>query len=190
MMERERLPDVTARVPITRAVFDGLEFIRRSGATNMLDRPIVLMLAKEWGFTETAEWIESVDTATYGRLIFEGPAIMENEQADHVVEPDAIDQVNELEVLNQAWDYERAKVQDIIATLGKQAILTIADTYETEQMGVLFNSPFLTQISVEREALVRNLGEASRFWLQLQESMSEVGRGIGSLQFLIDPENN
>lgn len=74
--------------------------------------------------------------------------------------------------------------------IGKQAILTIADTYEIEQMGVLIDSPFLPQIHAEREALVRDLGEASRLWLQLQESMSEVERSIGSLNFLIDPENH
>lgn len=189
-MEKEKSLEADTRVEIPRVVFDGLEFIRRSGATNMLDRPMVLNLAKEWGFAETAEWIESVDTGTYGRLIFQGPEIMENEPSDHAVEPDASDQANELDVLSQAWDHERTRVQDIITTLGKRAILTIADTYETEQMGVLFDSPFLPQISAEREALVRNLGEASRLWLQLQESMSEVGRGIASLQFLIDPENN
>ena len=189
-MDRERLPEANNRVPITRAVFDGMEFIRRSGATNMLDRPMVLNLAKEWGFTETAEWIESVSTGTYGRLIFQGPEIRENEQMDHAVEQDAIDRANERDVLNQAWAHERASVQDIINALGKQAILTIADTYETEHMGVLIDSPFLPQIRAERDALVRNLGEASALWLQLQESMSEVERGIGSLQFLIDPENH
>lgn len=59
-MEREQ--GTNDRVQITRAVFDGLEFIRRSGATNMLDRPMVLGLAREWDFNETAAWIESVDT--------------------------------------------------------------------------------------------------------------------------------
>lgn len=178
------------RVQITRAVFNGLEFIRRSGATNMLDRPMVLNLAQEWGFIETAEWIESVDTGIYGRLIFQGPEIMQDEQMDHAAEPDAIDQANELDVLNQAWEHESAKMQEIITALGKKAILTIADTYEIEHMGVLVDSPFLPQIKAERDALVRNLGEASRRWLQLQDSMSEVERGIGSLQFLIDPESN
>lgn len=187
-MEKE--PEDNTRVQISRAVLDGLEFVRRSGATNMLDRPIVLNLAKEWGFAETAEWIESVDTGIYGRLIFQGPAIMENEPMDHTVEQDAIEQANELDVFNHAWDHERARVQDIITGLGKQAILTIADTYEIEKMGVLIDSPFLPQIIAERETLVRNLGEASTLWLQLQESMSKVERGVGSLRFLIDSENN
>lgn len=189
-MDRERQPEATNRVQITRAVFDGLEFIRQSGATNMLDRPIVLTLAKEWGFTETVEWIESVDTGTYGRLIFQGPDIVENEQTDLAAEPDAMNQTNEFDVLHQAWSHERARVQDIITALGKQAILTIADTYEIEHMGVLIDSPFLPQINAERDALVRNLGAASSLWLELQVSISEVERGIGSLQFLIDPENN
>jgi hypothetical protein len=66
-MERERPPDHTTRVQITKSVFEGLEFVRRSGATNMLDRPMVLQLAREWNLTETADWIERVDTNTYGR---------------------------------------------------------------------------------------------------------------------------
>jgi hypothetical protein len=53
-------------VQITKAVFDGLQFIRRAGATNMLVRPVVLKLAQEWSFDEIADWIESVDTGTYG----------------------------------------------------------------------------------------------------------------------------
>ncbi|MGN6483783.1 MAG: DUF5049 domain-containing protein, partial [Thermomicrobiales bacterium] len=57
------------RVQVTKAVFDGLEIIRQSGATNMLDRLVVLQLAREWDLTETADWIERVDSATYGRLI-------------------------------------------------------------------------------------------------------------------------
>lgn len=113
-MDKERLSGDDNRVPITKAAFDGLEFIRRSGATNMLDRPMVLNLAQEWGFAETAEWIESVDSGTYGRLIFQGPEIMENEQTGHGVEQHAIDQVNELDAFNRAWFHERARVQDII----------------------------------------------------------------------------
>lgn len=64
-------------VEITKAVFDGLEFIRQSGVTNMLDRPTVLQLAREWEFDATADWIESVDTRTYGELIFKGPIVID-----------------------------------------------------------------------------------------------------------------
>lgn len=66
-------------VEIRRAVFDGLEFIRQSGVTNMLDRPMVLQLAVEWGFDATADWIESVDTRKYGELIFKGPIVIDDE---------------------------------------------------------------------------------------------------------------
>lgn len=77
-MEKE--PQVPQNgVEITRAVFDGLEFIRQSGVTNMLDRPTVLQLAREWEFEATADWIESVDTRTYGELIFKGPIVIDDE---------------------------------------------------------------------------------------------------------------
>lgn len=62
-------------VKVSQEVFDGLEFIRRSGATNMLDRPMVLRLAHEWDFQATAEWIEGNDLRTYGQLIFNGPIV-------------------------------------------------------------------------------------------------------------------
>ena len=75
-MERE--PQVPQNgVEITKVVFDGLEFIRQSGVTNMLDRPTVLQLAREWEFDATADWIESVDTRTYGELIFKGPIVID-----------------------------------------------------------------------------------------------------------------
>lgn len=38
---------------------DGLEVIRSSGVTNMLDLETVLQLAEEWELSETAEWIAS-----------------------------------------------------------------------------------------------------------------------------------
>ena len=43
----EQQPNTNDRVQITRAVFDGLEFIKQSGATNMLDMPMVHSLARE-----------------------------------------------------------------------------------------------------------------------------------------------
>lgn len=87
-------------------------------------------------------------------------------------------------------DNVRGNMHDLITSLGKQATLTIADTCETEQMGVLFNPSRLNIINAERNALIRNLGQASSLWLQLEDAMTEVQRGIGSLQYMIDPENN
>lgn len=207
-MDRERPQNDTARVQITRAVFDGIEFIRRSGATNMLDRPMVLTLAKEWDFPETADWIEQSDTGTYGRLILQGPDVVEDDRADQQIENDldnqdieltpsdyvddneVVDETNDLYVTEMAMDHVRGTMQDILTSLGKHAILTIADTYETQRMGVMVNPSRNNLITAERHALIRNLGQASSLWLQLDEAMTEVERGIGSLQYLIDPENN
>jgi hypothetical protein len=56
-----------------------LEFIRRSGVTTMLDRSMVINLAREWDLNDTADWIESVDSGTYGRLIVLGPDVIGDE---------------------------------------------------------------------------------------------------------------
>lgn len=186
----EKQPETNARVQITKAAFDGLEIIRRSGATNLLDRPMVLKLAREWDLTETADWIERVDTGTYGRLILQGPDVIESDLTTQIVESDTINQADEFNVLHQAMDDDRARMHKVISSLGKLASLTIADTYETEQMGVLFDPSRRAFINAERTALIRNLAEASKLWLQLEETMNEIQRGIGSLQYMIDPENN
>jgi hypothetical protein len=94
-MEKEQ-PHAHDRVQITQAVYEGLEFIRRSGVTNMLDRPMVLNLAKEWGLNDTADWIESVDTGTYGRLIILGPDVIGEESLDET-----------LDRMDRAYDEER-----------------------------------------------------------------------------------
>lgn len=165
----------------------------------MLDRPMVLNLAKEWGFPETAEWIERVDTRTYGRLILQGPDVVEDDRADQQIEltpsdyvdaNEVIDETNDINVTEMAMDHVRGTMQVLLSNLGKHAILTIADTYETQRMGVMVNPSRNDLITAERHALIRNLGQASSLWLQLDEAMTEVERGIGSLQYLIDPENN
>ena len=48
-----------SKVSVPKPVLDGLEAVRRSGLTNMLDRPVVARLAKEFGFDETARWVEA-----------------------------------------------------------------------------------------------------------------------------------
>lgn len=206
-MEREP-PETKIRVPIPRAAFDGLEYIRQSGATNMLDRPMVLNLAREWDFNETADWIESVGTATYARLIFQGPDVIENDPSypekegelpdqdseNELVTPDdendAFNDPDEIDLTEIAFENVRRDMHDLITTLGKQAILTIADTYQTEHMGVQFAPSRREVINAERDALIRNIGQASSLWLELETSMIEVQRGVGSLQYLIDPDNN
>ena len=77
-MAQQTAPDQNPNgVQVTQEVFDGLEAVRRSGITNMLDRTTVLMLAREWGFEATADWIESAGRKTYGELIFRGPQIVD-----------------------------------------------------------------------------------------------------------------
>ncbi len=81
---------------ISKSAYEGLEFIRRSRATQMLDRPTVLNLAREWGLADTADWIESVDTDIYSRLIVSGPDVIGNESLDE-----------KLDRMDRAYDEER-----------------------------------------------------------------------------------
>lgn len=64
------------RVAVPREVFEGLEAVRRSGLTNMLDRPVVAELAQEMGFHWTAEWVRG-NRDLYARAIFHGFEIQE-----------------------------------------------------------------------------------------------------------------
>jgi len=48
-----------SEVRVPKTVLDGLEAVRRSGFTNMLDRPVVARLAEEFGFEEAARWVET-----------------------------------------------------------------------------------------------------------------------------------
>jgi hypothetical protein len=132
----EKQPEINIHVQIPQAAFEELEVIRRSGATNMLDRPTVLDLAREWDLTAIADWIERVDTGTYGRLILQSADIIATDPAAQVVDSEPVTQANAIDVLSQGIDDERANRHKIIASLGKQASLTIADTYDTELMGV------------------------------------------------------
>lgn len=58
-------------VTVSREVFSGIEAVRRSGLTNMLDRPRVAEIAEEMGFDEAAEWIRA-HRDLYARAIFAG----------------------------------------------------------------------------------------------------------------------
>ena len=63
-------------VPVPAAVYEGLEAIRQSGATNMFDRPRVIELAEMMGYAETAEWVRD-HRSEYARLIFAGVIVEE-----------------------------------------------------------------------------------------------------------------
>jgi hypothetical protein len=58
-------------VPVPRDVRDGLEAVRRSGLTNMLDRPAVARIAAGMGYDACARWVEG-NRALYARGVFCG----------------------------------------------------------------------------------------------------------------------
>lgn len=195
------------RVQITKAVFDGLEFIRQSGATNMFDRPVVLQLAREWDLTETADWIERVDSATYGRLIIAGPVVLGRETLDEKL--DRLDreydderrafwegtepitaETQETGASDPDAPRERLSMRSLLIELGKRASLAMADSYETEEMGVLLDESLRASINAERVALISNLIEASSLEDLLAQSLNEVQRRIDKLTYLLDPENH
>lgn len=62
-------PKNPVRVP--QVVLDGLEAVRRSGLTNMLDRPRVAEIAEGMGFDEAAAWVRA-NRELYARGVFEG----------------------------------------------------------------------------------------------------------------------
>lgn len=59
-------------VIVSQAAFDGLEYIRQSGLTNMLAMNVVHDLAEDFDFEETAMWIEEAPNGLYTRGIFNG----------------------------------------------------------------------------------------------------------------------
>jgi len=61
-------------VPVTAAVYEGLEAVRQSGYTNMFDRPRVIELAEMMGYDETAEWVCD-HRSEYAHLLFAGVTV-------------------------------------------------------------------------------------------------------------------
>ena len=68
--------EARTQVTVTAEVLEGLEAVRKSGLTNMLDRPRVMELALDFGHVETAFWIEE-HPKLYAEGIFFGFAIGE-----------------------------------------------------------------------------------------------------------------
>lgn len=71
-------PTTETLIEIDDIVFDHLENIRLSGVTKMQNRNLVIGLAREWEYDETADWIESVDERIYDRLIHDRPGLIDN----------------------------------------------------------------------------------------------------------------
>ena len=61
------------KVQIPAEVLKGLEAVRQSGRTNMLDRNAVAAIALELGYVEAAFWIEdAANRKAYAEGIFRG----------------------------------------------------------------------------------------------------------------------
>ena len=68
-------------IPITKAVFEGLEAVRLSGATNMLDRPRVTEILDQMGYEEAAEWVRN-HKSEYSHGIFQGFQVTEKAMSE------------------------------------------------------------------------------------------------------------
>jgi Mg/Co/Ni transporter MgtE len=68
-------------IPITKAVFEGLEAVRLSGATNMLDRPRVVELLDSMGYDDAAEWVRN-HKSEYSHGVFQGFQVTEEAAAE------------------------------------------------------------------------------------------------------------
>ena len=58
-------------IRVSQEVFDGIEAVRRSGLTNMLDYPVVAEIAEEMGFEESARWVRE-HRDLYSQAVFRG----------------------------------------------------------------------------------------------------------------------
>ncbi len=67
------MTDNDARVAIPPEVLEGIEAVRVSGRTNMLDRPAVAAIALDLGHVDAAFWIDDkANHKTYSEGIFRG----------------------------------------------------------------------------------------------------------------------
>ena len=67
------------KIPVSREVFEGIEAVRQSCATNMLDGPRVAELVEAMGFEASARWVrENCDL--YAQAVFHSFEI--SEEAD------------------------------------------------------------------------------------------------------------
>lgn len=63
--------DKPERIPIPALIWQGVDAVRLSGLTNMLDRPVVARLAGELGYPDAARWIEE-HPKEYAEGVFRG----------------------------------------------------------------------------------------------------------------------
>lgn len=63
-------------VRLTGEVSDGIEAVRLSGLTNMLDRPRVAEIAEAMGFEASAGWVRA-NRDLYAQVVFHGFEVTE-----------------------------------------------------------------------------------------------------------------
>jgi hypothetical protein len=63
-------------VPVPAEVLEGIEAVRLSGLTNMLDRSTVADIAEDLGFENAARWVRE-NRDLYARAIFHGFEVIE-----------------------------------------------------------------------------------------------------------------
>jgi len=63
--------DAPVRISVPAAVWQGIDAVRLSGLTNMLDRPAVVRIAGELGFPDAAQWVET-HSKEYAEGVFRG----------------------------------------------------------------------------------------------------------------------
>jgi hypothetical protein len=63
--------DAPVRIPVPALVWLGIDAVRLSGLTNMLDRPEVVRIARELDFSNAAGWIEA-HPKEYAEGVFRG----------------------------------------------------------------------------------------------------------------------
>ena len=67
------MTDNDARIAIPPEVLKGIEAVRRSGRTNMLDRPAVAAIALDLGHVEAAFWLDDpANRKAYAEGVFRG----------------------------------------------------------------------------------------------------------------------
>lgn len=163
---------------VSKFVYDGLEYIRQAGGTDMQDRGMVYSQARDWHLTDTAEWLEGISSYLFEELMRRNLIVLNEDDAS----------VDRKVVLVENDDAERMK-NDVICELGQRAALAIATSYGSEAMGALAASPNRITVPRDRLALMQNLAEVSTLWRQLEETVSDIEEDIKSLQSMIDPES-
>ncbi len=66
-------------IKVPKPVLDGITAVRDSGATNMLDRPMVAHLCMDMGYHEAALWVND-NRKLYSEGIFQGFEAMEDSE--------------------------------------------------------------------------------------------------------------